>query len=219
MKKTTSKKKIHTILLTVCILFVLLIFTFIGRMIFLMAPTEGEAISTYAEPKSALLVIDVQNDTLSMPQFKNKDTTIEYLNAAIAQAESQGMEIIYIRQEYSNPVDFPLSFGMYQKGSKGAALSSDITMASDVIFPKFRSDAFSNKDFESYLVEHQIDTLYLTGAESTACVYKTALGGVNRNYRVIALKDSIFCMNEKAFPKILQQYQKKGIEIQTSLSE
>lgn len=77
---------------------------------------------------------------------------------------------------------------MYKKNTKGASLSSQLLIKSGNIFSKLRADAFSQKAFEQYLMDKQINTLYIVGADATACVYKTSLGGVNKNIAFIENK-------------------------------
>lgn len=87
-------------------------------------------------------------------------------------------------------------------------------MLSSNVYEKERTDAFSNADFENYLLEQEITTLYIVGADASACVYKTALAGINRGYKIIALKDCIFSVNEKMFNQAIDNYKRNNIEIQ-----
>lgn len=52
------------------------------------------------------------------------------------------------------------------------------------------------------------------GADASACVYKTALGGLNRNYQVIILEDCIFSISDKFFlNEAIKKYENKGIQV------
>lgn len=64
------------------------------------------------------------------------------------------------------------------------------------------------------MIDKQINTLYIVGADATACVYKTSLGGVNRGYNVVILKECIFLTNENTLNKMLKKYQKVGIDVE-----
>jgi nicotinamidase-related amidase len=103
---------------------------------------------------------------------------------------------------------------MYKANSEGAELSSQLLIKSDNIFSKLRSDSFSESNFEQYLIDNQIDTLYIVGADASTCIYKTSLGGVKRGYHVVVLKDGLFSLDENILNKMLNQYEKYGIKIE-----
>ena len=203
-----GKKKI--IIIITCVL-LLLIAIIAGRIFYITAATKGDSITKYSEDKTALVVIDVQNDTVNAPQYKDTDELMKQINTSIETADKNGIDIIYIRQEYSNPFDLILTGGKYKAKSKGSELSNKLLLKSDHIFNKLKADSFSQKRFEQYLITNKINTLYIVGADASACVFKTALGGVNRGYHVTILKDCIFSMNEKTRNKMLKEYEKDGI--------
>lgn len=204
-------KKIMIIVLCIVLSAIALI---AGRIVFLTSATTGKTIANYGKDNAALLVIDVQEDTLSFPQYGNTGELIHNINTATKYAEEQGIDIIYIRQEYSNPLDLLLFGGKYKENSKGASLSSQLQVRSDHIFHKERSDSFSQKTFENYLIDKGINTLYIVGADASACVYKTSLGGVNRGYHVTILSDCIFSMNDTILGKMIKKYKEAGIDVE-----
>lgn len=184
-----------------------------GRLYFLSKVTSGEAVSSKAEPKSALLVLDIQNDTLDIKEYTKKDVLVENINTAIKFAKEHEMDIIYTKQVFSNPLDKLLSGGLYAENKVGSELSPEIELLSSNVYSKERTDAFSNEAFEKYLLEQKITTVYIIGADASACVYKTALGGVNRNYNVIILEDCIFSISDKLYNKAIKDYESNGMEV------
>lgn len=210
MKHLRKGKKIMII---VSCLVVSIIAVIAGRLLFLTSATKGKPISDYSSEKAALVVIDIQEDTLRIPQYTNKNELMQNINASIKYANENGIDIIYTKQEFTNTFDLIISGGMYKADNKGAALSNQLLVKSDYIFSKLRSDAFSQKAFEQCLIDKQINTLYIVGADASGCVYKTALGGVNRGYRVVILKDCIFSVKQSMLTKMLRQYEKDGIDI------
>lgn len=188
------------------------------RLVYLSSTTSGNAIAKYDSSKSALLVLDIQNDTLGISEYGNTEPLMDNINTAIEYANDSNMEIIYTKQEFTgNPLDTMLSSGMYQADSDGADLYNELSIQSDNIFSKLRTDAFSVDHFENYLIENEVDTLYIVGADASSCVYKTALGGINRGYRVIVLEDSLFSVKKDMLNTILEKYQTKGIEITNTM--
>lgn len=178
-------------------------------------PTTGSAIARYDNPKSALLVIDVQNDTTDNTAFYG-DTTgfVERVNQAITFAEDNGMEILYVKNiTSSNPIIQLLAQGKYKKGTNGVELDGNLRLVNGNIFEKSIGDSFSSSDFEEYLVTKEVDTLYIVGADAAACVYSTAGGGLNRAYNVSVIKDAIITINDKAMVQMLEQYEKDGIGV------
>jgi len=63
------------------------------------------------------------------------------------------------------------------------------------------------------LISKNIDTLYIIGADAAGCIYSTARGGLNRNYTVNIVKDSIITRSEDIMDQMLNQYNKDGIAV------
>lgn len=214
MKK--CKKIIVTVIVVFLVVLIVSFATMALRVSYLMAATKGEQITEYENPKSTLLVVDVQNDTLENFKYSHTDTIMKNINDAITYAYENDIAVIYIKQEYSkNPLDSILSLGTYHANSEGSQLSSLLESKPEMIFSKHRSDAFSVIEFEEYLLEQQIDTLYLVGADASTCVYKTASGGVNRGYGVHILKDGVFAGSDDIMTAMTKKYSEDGIGVNT----
>ncbi|MEK4092660.1 isochorismatase family cysteine hydrolase [Viridibacillus sp. FSL H8-0110] len=214
MKTKNKRSNLRMILISIIGILILCIGIIALRFVYLSSATKGDSIAKYDSPKSALLVTDIQNDTLGISEYGNTEPLMANINTAIKYANDSEMEIIYVKQEFmKNSLDSLLSGGMYEADSDGADLYNELSVQSDNIFSKLRSDAFSSDHFENYLIENEIDTLFIVGADASGCVYKTALGGINRGYRVIVLDDSLFSVKENALNKMLVKYQTNGIEI------
>ena len=81
-------------------------------------------------------------------------------------------------------------------------------------FEKNRTDAFSNRQFEQLLIDKQVDELYLVGVDAAYCVYYTALGALNRGYRLTVVTDAVASRHRMA--DVLERYRHKGIKVITS---
>ncbi|MER2060868.1 MAG: isochorismatase family cysteine hydrolase, partial [Niallia sp.] len=188
MKTKNKGSNFRMILISISGILVLCFGIITLRLVYLSSATKGDSIAKYDSPQSALLVLDIQNDTLGISEYGNTEPLMANINTAIEYANDSKMEIIYTKQEFTgNLLDSLITNGMYQVDSDGADLYSDLSIQSDNIFSKLRTDAFSVEFFENHLIENEIDTLYIVGADASSCVYKTALGGINRGYRVIVL--------------------------------
>ena len=209
---TKNKRKRLRVLLPIIGVVIVLIIIVAVSVIYATAPTKGEPIVRYNEPKAALLVIDVQNDTTNNTAFYG-DTTrfLENVNQAITFAEENDMEILYVKNiTENNPVLQMLSGGRYKDGTVGAELADGLQIVSGNIFTKSIRDSFSDKGFENYLISKQVDTLYIVGADASACILGTAQGGINRNYKVNIISDAIITINDTVLAEMLGQYTKDG---------
>jgi nicotinamidase-related amidase len=218
MKQTTTKTKKKRIVLRVLILSLGLIVTGGATLVLtgfsINAPTKGEPIKIYNNPKAALLVVDMQNDTTNNPMYRDTSAFLRRVNSAIAEAEKQGMEILYIKNEYEgNPIVTLISGGRYAKGTEGAELDANLQMVNDNIFTKSVGDSFSNASLEAYLQENQVDTLFIAGADAGACVFSTAQGAQNRGYNVNVLRDAIITVDDATMSTMLKEYEKSGIGV------
>ena len=187
-----------------------------------MMPTRGKRIVEYDDPQTALLVIDIQRDFTSptaTPPFpyKEAEELITTLNEMIETARQRNVTVIYLRQEFSgifgNIFSRIFCKGKGIKGRPGTDFDDRLLIISDHIFTKPKGDAFSNPQFESFLIENQINELYLAGLDAEFCVYHTAKGARNRGYRVNILTDAILLLDEKKWDEVTERYQKKGITL------
>jgi nicotinamidase/pyrazinamidase len=189
------------------------------------APTKGQPIARYDDPRKALLVIDVQEDytgTGAKPPFPypNARAKIDTVNSVIRAAADRGMPIAYIRMELSGFMGRLLSRtiggGTALKGAPGTAIDRRVLVLSDDAFPKPRSDAFSNPELESFLIRNRVNELVLVGLDADGCVHATALGALNRGYGVTAVTDGLFLRDEKKWDTLMKRYGEEGIRLTTS---
>jgi nicotinamidase/pyrazinamidase len=188
-------------------------------------PTKGPCIDNYANPKKALLVIDVQEDftgKTSRPpiQFKNPERMIETINKLISEARRKDILVIYVRQEYNGfwaqAIAKYLFGGRALPGQPGTQIDQRVTIVNDNLFTKAIGDAFSNPQLNALLIKNQVNELYLTGLDAEHCVHSTALGALNRGYRVNAVTDALALMAEKKWNTLMKTYQQEGIVLTTS---
>lgn len=182
-------------------------------------PTKGKKISTYANPQKALLVIDVQEDYTGAKgkqpiPFKNAAAQIAAINRLIDSVSKSGMKVAYIRQVFDNNFITRIFVGRTIDGLPGTELDSRIKIINRNDFTKKISDAFSNQRLEEFLIQNQVDEVYLVGLDAAYCVYYTALGALNRGYKVSVVKDAV--MTRKNMDDVLKTYKKNGILLTTS---
>ena len=162
--------------------------------------------------KTALLVIDMQNDLIKVKEEPFNAVTrmveskgvIENTAKVIAAARQSGMPIIFIGHVHreDNADVFPtITDLMLQgfvpppraamvEGTPGAYFVDELKpLAGDHIIWKRRSNAFYNSDLELILRRRGIDTVIVTGVVTNGCVANTVRGAQERDLHVIVLSD------------------------------
>jgi nicotinamidase-related amidase len=178
--------------------------------------TKGRKIASYPDPQKALVVLDLQEgysgtntrQPVTIPPATGMLATV---NRLIDNAKASGMEVAYIRQVFGNNLIVRLHGG--RKRGK-VVIDRRIKVINNNDFEKNRTDAFSNRQFEQLLIDRHVAELYLVGVDAAYCVYYTALGALNRGYKVTVVSDAV--MSRKNMAAVLELYQRKGIAVITS---
>jgi nicotinamidase/pyrazinamidase len=201
-------------LIFVAHLVVILPLVLVRRSMFMA--TRGKKIDRYPRSRAALVVLDLQagysGTTTRQPVTIPPATgMIAIVNRLIDKAAASRMEVAYIRQVFSNNFFVRLHGG---KRQGTVIIDRRIKVINGNDFAKNRTDAFSNRQFEQLLIDGQVDELYLVGVDAAFCVYYTALGALNRGYKVTVVTDAVQSRNPMA--KVLEKYRRKGIGVITS---
>jgi nicotinamidase/pyrazinamidase len=214
--------KTKKILIAIPVLILCVVSFLIIQMVIISQPTQGSKIASYANPQKAVLVIDIQEDytgTTAKPPFPYKDSEklIVTVNIITEAATKNNIPVIYIRQELDGLIGRILSTlfadGTAIKGNPGTEIDKRVHIISSNVFPKPRSDAFSNQELEEFLIEHHVNKLYLVGLDAAGCVHNTALGALNRGYSVSIITDAIVLREESKWNELLRQYKEEGITL------
>lgn len=152
---------------------------------------------------SALIVIDIQNDTP-----KNYKEIIANINEAIMWAVNRNIYVVYIRHE--NLSDGTKNF---KPNTYGSELASDLKVVSKNIFTKYKGNALNSNDFIDFINLNKIKTFYLTGADATICVKSTCFNLCKENYDVNVLSDCISSWDKKKIPEMIDYYKSKGAKV------
>jgi nicotinamidase-related amidase len=178
--------------------------------------TRGRKIAAYPQPRAALVVLDLQEgysgSGARQPVTQVREGSIfASINHLIDGAAATGMEVAYIRQVFSNNL-FVRMHGGRRIGK--VMVDRRIKLINNNDFAKNRTDAFSSYDFEQLLINRQVNELYLTGVDASYCVYYTAIGALNRGYRVTVVVDAVASRTPMA--TVLERYGRAGIAVITS---
>ena len=167
--------------------------------------------------KTALLVIDMQNDLIkakeepfnAVTKMVESKGVIRNTAKVIAAARQVGMPIIFIGHVHrkDNADVFPtITDLMLQglvpplreamvEGTSGAYFVDELKpLPADHVVWKRRSNAFYNSDLELMLRRQGIDTVIITGVVTNGCVANTVRGAQERDLHVIVLSDCCAAM-------------------------
>jgi len=172
-------------------------------------------IATYDNPQKALVVMDMQLDLIGenakMPTENNAGDLIKTVNDIIDDYNSLGFKIIYIRSVFSkNDIANFFRNKACVEGTAGIEIDPRVHIVSENIFDKKRTSAFSNKNFENYLIQNQVNELYMTGVMAEGCVYKTAISGLKRKYIVNYNENAVGVWKIKNLKPTIEKLNKKG---------
>jgi nicotinamidase-related amidase len=181
--------------------------------------TKGNIIPKYESPKTVLLVLDMQDDFLGehgkMPINKEQIPAITaVVNSLIDEFERNGQQIIYVKSEFpKHALGNKIRHNAAIEGSPGTNIYGKIRISGSAIFSKKEPDAFSNPEFEKYLVANQVNQLVITGVYADQCVLYTTLGALNRKYQVKFVRNGVGSSSEKAVNKACETVQGRGAEV------
>ncbi len=180
----------------------------------------GRKINRYDSPSAALLIMDVQED-FTGPEAKmpvdsvQAELMIENLNTIINSGASPRFHIIYIQNVFPRN-DIIANFFRHNaavEGHQGISFDERLLQIEAPVFRKSVPDAFSNTDFEKYLIKNRIDTLYLTGVFADQCVFWTAKSALNRGYSVNYIIDAVASGKPKKVDKVADEISRAGADL------
>ena len=151
----------------------------------------------------ALVVIDIQNDIT-----KHYRDIIDKINNAIFWAQSQGMNVVYIK--HNNITDGTRTF---KPDTKGAELVSELSVVTNHIFVKTKANALTSEEFTTFISENEIDEFYVCGADATACVKSTSYNMAKAGFKVHVISDCVTSYDLKKIDEMLEYYEKKGCDV------
>ena len=170
------------------------------------------------------MILDIQNDYFSeqarMPVAKHQiESTLTGINNLIKSAEQSKVPILYIRNEFERTQLLSNLLRKFTaiKGSKGAELDERLVRVEGAYFSKKKADAFSNSSLITYLNNHDIDKLIITGTFIEGCVTATIKGALARNFAVTVVKDAVVGATDQSKEKALTKLATQDIIILSSL--
>lgn len=180
---------------------------------------NGQAVPTSEGPKTALLILDMQEDFLGvdakMPILREQIPALTaVVNSLIDEFERTGQEIIYIKSEFPKiALGNRIRHHAAIKGSPGTNIYGKIRISGRTVFSKKTPDAFSNPEFAAYLEAHQVQRLVITGVFADQCVLSTTMAALDRNYRITFVRNGVGARSDKDVTKACEKVKKRGAEV------
>ena len=184
-------------------------------------PTTGPQIGTYAIPRTALIVIDIQEDYTgpeAKKRYRDGDRIIAASNALLNQARLKGMPVVFIENVIDNPLIGFLAGGVNAPGAPGTATDRRLQQVPGAgTFTKNRADAFSNPELDAFLRRNQVNKVLLTGLDAAYCVNATTKGALNRGYKVTLFPEGIATESGKSMDKLTKEWREAGAEVKAGV--
>ena len=130
-------------------------------------------------PKTALLVIDVQNGVVA--QGHNRDAVVANIATLVDAARAAGTAVVWIQH---NSDELPSGSEPWQYVPELAP------SATEPMVQKRYGDSFEDTDLEKVLADLGIGSLVVTGAQTDACVRATLHGALVRGYDTKLVSDA-----------------------------
>jgi nicotinamidase-related amidase len=130
-------------------------------------------------PKTALLVIDVQNAVVDGAH--ERDMVVANVASLVERAREQQVPVVWVQHSDD---DMP-------KGTDGWRIVPELfPMGAEPIVEKCYGDSFEDTDLESVLSGLDVGRLLVVGAQTDACIRSTLHGAFTRGYDATLVSDA-----------------------------
>ena len=151
--------------------------------------------------RNALLVMDFQQDIVSMAATGGSAKAVQRAAAAVAAARSHSVLVVFVRVAYrdgypdASPNNKRVSVlrekGLLKESSSGAQLVAEIgVQPGDPVVVKRRVSALAHTDLATLLSSNDVDTLVLAGLVTSGVVLSTVRQAADADYRLVVLEDA-----------------------------
>jgi len=129
--------------------------------------------------KSALLVVDVQNSVVG--QAHDRDRIVGAIADVIEKARAAEVDVVWVQHSDDHmTID-----------SEGWQIVPELRRAAgEPLIRKTYGDSFEATELESVLAARQIGHLFVSGAQSDACIRATLHGALTRGYDTTLISDA-----------------------------
>jgi nicotinamidase-related amidase len=130
-------------------------------------------------PKTALLVIDVQNGVVG--EAFDRDRIVANIAAAVDRARAAGVDVVWVQH---NSDDLPRDSDNWQY------VRELVRDDAEPLVQKWYPDSFEDTDLEEVLAARGIGRLFVSGAQTDECIRSTLHGAIARGYDATLISDA-----------------------------
>ncbi len=145
--------------------------------------------------KTALLVIEMQNDLLWSKRKEKFPYDTEHLtaavNAAVRRYSAEGADVIYIAQIFPDTPTNHIVFGYQIEGTDGAKLYEKMDVVSDLYFEKNYNDVYMLEAFRRHMESQGYERILLCGIDECGCIAATAKSAVQSGAKTGIITDAV----------------------------
>ncbi len=130
-------------------------------------------------PKTALLVVDVQNGVMSSAH--DRSSVLANIVTLVDKARAAGTEVVWVQH---TSAELP-------RGSEPWAYVPELVRReAEPLVHKEYGDSFEATDLEAVLAERGVGSLVVAGAQTDACIRSTLHGALARGYDAVLVSDA-----------------------------
>ncbi|HEX6684023.1 MAG TPA: isochorismatase family protein [Candidatus Limnocylindrales bacterium] len=130
-------------------------------------------------PHSALIIIDVQNGVVE--QAHERDAVVANIGALVERARHGGVPVVWVQH----------NDGQLARGSEEWHIVPELSPGeTEPLVEKNWADSFDDTRLETVLSELKVGRLFVTGAQTDACIRSTLHGAFVRGYDAILVGDA-----------------------------
>lgn len=130
-------------------------------------------------PKTALLVIDVQNGVVG--EAHDRDRVVANIGALVDRARDAGVDVVWV-QHNSDELVADTEAWHY--------VPELVRRESEPLVQKRYPDSFEETDLESVLAAHEVGRVFVSGAQTDECIRSTLHGAIVRGYDATLVGDA-----------------------------
>ncbi|HEX6501582.1 MAG TPA: isochorismatase family protein [Micromonosporaceae bacterium] len=129
-------------------------------------------------PNTALLVIDMQNGNVAAAH--QRDTVVANIASLVEKARREQVPVVWVQHNDEQLV----------RGSDDWQIIPELTRDdAEPLVEKSYNDAFDDTSLEDVLSDLKVGRLFISGAQTDACIRSTLHGAVVRGYDAILVSD------------------------------
>ncbi len=130
-------------------------------------------------PKSALLVVDVQNGVVT--DAHQRDAVVGNISDLVERARRDNVAVVWVR--HSDP-------GLVENSDEWQIVPELVPAPGEAIVEKHYGDSFEDTSLEDVLAEREVGRLVVVGAQTDFCIRSTLHGALVRGYDATLVEDA-----------------------------